>query len=984
MSEFEHESIENLYSKLCLDLNMDIETKEDAWRSYEHIRKHYVLEGDQLHWLAVSLYVSCRRNRFLTSIDNNPISISRLLKSANHLELIVFFDKLHKWEDMANLPDSIRFKIDQVEHAFNISSIIFEKYTKIFIEIFGGNQYKLIHSDYQYRRTSNQINPKLNQKNKANKLNHHDLYSLIWTIYALAKTIYPSTINDLIASFHLLISSFIFIYDYSKLNKLDYLIKGSCLKELCSSDGTIIDKLCEKYSCSSEMCRTIIEEHLKSDLIKCINKSENFLNENNYLETIRDINRQYDEIVLTNCIIDERIFLENQNQLNDLLSNLNENRYSKSYQNRTPITASQHLASNDYQTNNSNQFLTPISQANQLIKVLFEIIKDQQSTKPSNNLRFIIGQQTFLDDLIERLNEWENIFNKSYDSIEEINNFNKQLNPSRSCQSRFDLSLKLFYNSLENILTIEKKRLESIQFNSQQQIQQSFQKLILNNQFLKSLLGLCILLVLYSHNDKYHDFNWLLNIYSLHGYSFLKIIQIFLKTSQQISKCRQFIKYLSSIEEIIISSMAFSNDSSLWNDIELKGILKYNQIQLIHLKKKDSLSPNNHLTPIFIQSPNKNNVSRKLFQSSTTTTITPNQFNNNLSLIRSQSDGIVEKTVKLCPYSMFYRRLYDLVSSRLDILCLRLFSSQSNQIEKLIWNFFIYLFENYLELLFRSRDLDQILLSSIYFISNSKLIQNNQELTWTRLIQSYKSMPNAKLKTLRSVFIRSINQQNDFIFHQDSYRENPCLTPSKPAGTIHIIDGNMFGDITSFYKEIFLKIDNLEKSFENYLKTNELIEIPNRMKPNENQKTTNNISINIGQNIFIDYSSNKIQSNLFSSNNLKANSYQTNSQNKSTSNVLSSSIQAGANNTVRTTRIRTEDGKFLTTISTISKLTNNNSGDIQENIFIEKNQTNLLFGQSNNNSIKRTLSQDSNSNCLTSLTKKVLQIEKDRQKLEQN
>ncbi|CAF5224532.1 unnamed protein product, partial [Rotaria magnacalcarata] len=91
-----------------------------------------------------------------------------------------------------------------------------------------------------------------------------------------------------------------------------------------------------------------------------------------------------------------------------------------------------------------------------------------------------------------------------------------------------------------------------------------------------------------------------------------------------------------------------------------------------------------------------------------------------------------------------------------------------------------------------------------------------------------------------------------------------------------------------------------------------------------------------------------------------------------------------ANNTVRTTRIRTEDGKFLTTISTISKLTNNNSGDIQENIFIEKNQTNLLFGQSNNNSIKRTLSQDSNSNCLTSLTKKVLQIEKDRQKLEQN
>ncbi|CAF1398257.1 unnamed protein product [Rotaria sp. Silwood1] len=127
MSNKDDESIEMLYSKSCLDLNMDMETKLDAWRSYEHIRKHYALEGDQLH-----------------------------------------------------------------------------------CEIFDGNQYKLIYSDYQYKRTSNQINPKLNTKNKLNKCSHQDLYSLIWTIYALAKTIYPSTINDLIASFHLLISSFFF------------------------------------------------------------------------------------------------------------------------------------------------------------------------------------------------------------------------------------------------------------------------------------------------------------------------------------------------------------------------------------------------------------------------------------------------------------------------------------------------------------------------------------------------------------------------------------------------------------------------------------------------------------------------------------------------------------------------------------------------------------------------------------------------------
>jgi hypothetical protein len=89
----------------------------------------------------------------------------------------------------------------------------------------------------------------------------------------------------------------------------------------------------------------------------------------------------------------------------------------------------------------------------------------------------------------------------------------------------------------------------------------------------------------------------------------------------------------------------------------------------------------------------------------------------------------------------------------------------------------------------------------------------------------------------------------------------------------------------------------------------------------------------------------------------------------------------GLNNTVRTTRTRTEDGKFLTTISTISKL--NNFDEKLPNVIVNKNERNLLFGQSSNHSIKRTLEQEENSNCLTSLTKKVLQIENDRQQIQQ-
>ncbi|CAF1550552.1 unnamed protein product, partial [Rotaria sp. Silwood1] len=102
--------------------------------------------------------------------------------------------------------------------------------------------------------------------------------------------------------------------------------------------------------------------------------------------------------------------------------------------------------------------------------------------------------------------------------------------------------------------------------------------------------------LLYAHSDKYHDFNWILHVYSLDD------------------KSKSFIKYLSS--------MTFSTKSSLWNDIELKDILSYKTILSIQSNINNSLSPINNLTPMCIQSSNKTNVSRKVFQSNTTDQLT--------------------------------------------------------------------------------------------------------------------------------------------------------------------------------------------------------------------------------------------------------------------------------------------------------------------------------------------------------------------------
>jgi len=149
------------------------------------------------------------------------------------------------------------------------------------------------------------------------------------------------------------------------------------------------------------MSRSIYEDYFKNELLNRFHlNGEHLLDENNYLLTIRQINREYDEIVLTNCIIDERIFLENKTELNDLLNSLNENRNCKSSTHKTPLTANQHLTFVNQQTNPS---LTPISQSNHLIEILFSII-EQQQTNPHEILLTFIGEQHFLGNNIKYFN----------------------------------------------------------------------------------------------------------------------------------------------------------------------------------------------------------------------------------------------------------------------------------------------------------------------------------------------------------------------------------------------------------------------------------------------------------------------------------------------------------------------------------------------------------------------------------------------------
>ena len=50
--------------------------------------------------------------------------------------LIEFFKKIKKWQEMAKLPHSFQKKIDTLERKFEVASIIFSKYNKVFLDLF--------------------------------------------------------------------------------------------------------------------------------------------------------------------------------------------------------------------------------------------------------------------------------------------------------------------------------------------------------------------------------------------------------------------------------------------------------------------------------------------------------------------------------------------------------------------------------------------------------------------------------------------------------------------------------------------------------------------------------------------------------------------------------------------------------------------------------------------------------------------------------
>lgn len=193
------------HQQLCADLNMDKVTASTSWSNYVATKHNYTLEGNQLHWLACSIYVACRKSsvpaigRINTFIEGNLVSLTRLLRLCD-LTLIQFIDKCRKWANMVGLTTDFRNKINCLERKFAVSSVVFKKFKAIFFDMF------------ENQDAQDPDKMKVAKKGKGITCTTSRLMEFTWTLYLVVKSEFPDISEDLVNSFHLLLACCDMIY----------------------------------------------------------------------------------------------------------------------------------------------------------------------------------------------------------------------------------------------------------------------------------------------------------------------------------------------------------------------------------------------------------------------------------------------------------------------------------------------------------------------------------------------------------------------------------------------------------------------------------------------------------------------------------------------------------------------------------------------------------------------------------------------------
>uniref|UniRef100_A0A8C3P3M8 RB transcriptional corepressor like 2 n=1 Tax=Chrysemys picta bellii TaxID=8478 RepID=A0A8C3P3M8_CHRPI len=506
------------YEELCSSLNMDERARAEAWLSYQGMKRNYTLEGNDLHWLACALYVACRKAVPTVSrgtVEGNYVSLTRILRCSEQ-SLIEFFNKMKKWEDMANLPLQFRERTERLERNFTVSAVIFKKYEPIFQDIFTYPQ------DDQPRQQRG-------RKQRRQPCTVSEVFQFCWVLFVHAK--------GLPEDFH--------SKDYKPSSDPPCIIE-----KLCSlHDGLVLDAKGIKEHFWKPYIRKLFDKKILKG------KEENltgFLDPGSFGDSFKAINKAYEEYVLSVGNLDERIFLgeDADEEIGTLRRCLNtasgmetaervQVKYnlqqhfdrSKSLRITTPLTGRKYIKE-------SNPNVTPVSIATYNLSRLHTMLTGLKNA-PSENLEQILRacSRDPSQSIAKRVKEMYEVYCQCTQSEGEFSNFSKD-----NAGKHFRLAEVLYYKVLESVIEQERRRLGDTDLSA----------ILEQDVFHRSLLPP-------------GTFPFITEIFDVPVYHFYKVIEIFIRAEDGL--CREVVKHLNHIEEQILESMAWKRESPLWDRI---------------------------------------------------------------------------------------------------------------------------------------------------------------------------------------------------------------------------------------------------------------------------------------------------------------------------------------------------------------------------------------------------------------------------------